>query len=203
MKKRIIPILVTAVAFLLLFTACSGEKATDGNANDTTVSSQENESKEDLPNLEDTVFGAFESVDMNANKVDHTIFEGKKLTMVNIWATFCGPCINEMPDLEKISREYADKGFQIVGMVCDVTQKADGTYVESVLKDAEDVVKSTGVTYVNILPSVSLNEAKLSEVYTIPETIFIDENGKQVGESYIGSRSYEDWCNIIDGLLGE
>lgn len=197
MKNRILPLLIMIFAFCLLLTACSGDKATEGNADDITVSDI------DADENNNNVFGEFESVDMKGKKVDYTIFEGKKLTMVNIWATFCGPCIKEMPDLQKISEEYADKGFQIVGMVCDVTLKQDGSYVESVMKNAEDVVESTGVKYVNILPSESLNAAKLSEVYTIPETIFVDENGNKVGESYIGSRSYEDWCRIIDGLLAE
>lgn len=206
MKKRILPILIVLVIFCLTFTACSGEKGDTTTAEGNTTVSQNaadaTESK-DLPELEGTAFGAFESVDMEGNKVDYKIFEGKKLTMVNIWATFCGPCIREMPDLERISKEYADKDFQIVGIVCDVTLNPDGNYSKALFGKAEDVIESTGVSYLNILPSVSLNEAKLGEVYTVPETVFVDENGKQVGSSYLGSKSYEDWCAIIDGLLAE
>lgn len=205
MRKRILPILIMAVVFCLVFTACSGGNGdtttTDG---ETTVSqgAEDTTESKDVPELENAVFGAFQSVDIEGNEVDYTVFEGKKLTMVNIWATFCGPCIREMPDLEKISKEYADKGFQIVGIVCDVSLTADGTHSKALLSEAEDVIENTGVTYLNILPSVSLNEAKLSEVYSVPETIFVDENGEQVGQ-YVGSKSYEDWCKIIDGLLGE
>ena len=101
MKKRIIAILVAAVIFCLAFTACSGDKATDGNA---PSGSSSNEAG---------VFGEFESFDMKGKKVDNTALQGKKLTMVNAWATFCGPCISEMPDLQEISKEYAKKDFRI------------------------------------------------------------------------------------------
>jgi len=53
----------------------------------------------------------------------------------------------------------------------------------------------------HILPSESLYNAKLYQVSSIPETIFVDKDGKQVGESYIGSRTKEQWKEIIDGLL--
>ena len=185
MKKRILPILIAAVIFCLTLTACGGNKATESNAT-----------------KDAGIFGAFQSVDMEGNKVDYTVLQGKKLTMVNAWATFCGPCINEMPDLEKISKEYADKGFQIVGFPIDVVVNADGTYAnDGTFEEAEKVIKDTGVTYTNILLSDSLIESELGEVYTIPTTYFLDENGKQIGDVYVGSKSYDDWCSIIDSLL--
>ena len=192
MKKRIIAILVAAVIFCLAFTACSGDKATDGNA---PSGSSSNEAG---------VFGEFESFDMKGKKVDNTALQGKKLTMVNAWATFCGPCISEMPDLQEISKEYAKKDFQIIGLVIDVSVKADGTpYNESLYAEAEKVIKDTGVKYTNILLSDSLKNSEAGSIYTIPTTYFLDENGNKIGETYIGSRSYEDWCKIIDSLLAE
>ena len=210
MKKRLLSVFIAAVIICLAFTACKGDKATDGNADTTakdvsvsdttgqeeTETTVENETKHN-------VFGEFESVSLDGKKVDHTVFESKKLTMVNIWGTFCGPCINEMPYLEKISKDYEAKGFQIIGIPCDVTAYPDGTHNNESLTEAKHIISQTGVTYLNILPSVALNEKKLDMVYSVPETVFLDENGNQIGKSYIGSRSYDQWCDIIDGILAE
>ncbi len=201
MKKRLLSVFIAAVILCLTFTACKGDKATDGNIDNNDVSASDTAGSESAE--KHSVFGEFESITVDGEKVDYTALEGKKLTMVNIWATFCGPCINEMPDLEKISKEYKSKGFQIVGIPCDVYVTADGAHNAELLTEAKHIISQTGVTYLNILPSDTLNEKKLDMVYSVPETVFLDENGNQIGESYIGSRSYDQWCDIIDGLLAE
>lgn len=146
------------------------------------------------------VLSSFQSVDINNNPVDQRIFSGKKLTMVNIWATFCGPCLREMPDLGALAKEYADQGFQIVGIPVDILNSS-GEPNANMVSTARDIISQTGADYLHILPSQSLIEAKLSQVSSVPETIFVDENGNQVGKSYIGSRTKDKWEAIIKDLL--
>lgn len=200
MKKRILALLIAAV-MLLSLTACGEGKKTQTDAEVTSSESVEKEAETTEKSASVPALGNFTSIDMDGNEVTSDIFKGKKVTMVNIWATFCGPCIKEMPDLEKLNKAYADKGFQVVGIVCDVFSVGDGKYDEQLLDDAEHIVEQTGVTYLNILPSESLDEAKLSDVLSVPETIFVDEDGNQIGESFIGSRDYEDWAAIIEDIL--
>lgn len=150
----------------------------------------------------DGVLSDFQSTDIDNNPVDASVFKDKKLTMVNIWATFCGPCIEEMPDLGELNKEYADQGFQIVGIPVD-TMNQGGEISGEMVDTANEIIDQTKADYLHILPSDSLNDAKLSQVYSVPETIFVDENGNQVGESYIGSRSKGDWAKIIETLLKE
>ena len=91
---------------------------------------------------------AFTAYDLDGNTQTEKLFEGKKLTVLNIWATYCGPCIQEMPALAEIHEEYAAKGVQIVGIVSDVPA------VESTTADtARTLIKDTGANYVNLLPS--------------------------------------------------
>lgn len=135
------------------------------------------------------------AVDINGNEYDSSIFEEHKITMVNLWATYCGPCIGEMPDLGALNEEYADKGFQVVGIVLDYTSELDLPHIETILKD-------TGADYVHLLPDASMN-AVLSNTFSVPTTYFLNENGEQVGEEYIGSRSKAEWAAIIDSLLEE
>ena len=146
------------------------------------------------------ILSSFSTTDVDGNTIDQSVLKGKKLTMVNIWATFCGPCINEMPDLGELNKEYSDKGFQIIGIPVDVTDYY-GNIDAGQIELAKDIIDETNADYLHILPSASLNQAKLSQVTSVPETIFVDENGNQIGESYIGSRSKQQWKEIVDGLM--
>lgn len=185
MKK----LLCIALSLMLLFllTACGGNDdgaaVTDGTDGKGLLSS-------------------FTAETLDGEQADQSIFEGKRVTMVNIWATFCGPCINEMPDLQKLHEDYADKGFQVVGIVCDIYEY-NGVFDENSINTAKEIVKDTGVKYVSLLPSETLNEAKLKDVTSVPETFFVDETGAVIAGPYIGSRSYESWAQIIDGILGK
>ena len=128
-----------------------------------------------------------------------TLFTGHKLTMINVWATFCGPCINEMPYLGEIAAEYADKGLQIVGIPIDVLGQ-DGSISEEMVTTAEEIIGMTGANYLHILPAVD-NYALLVQSMYVPTTFFFDEEGNQLGESYVGSKSKADWIAIIEELL--
>ncbi len=177
--------LVTILAMTLLFSGCG------------------NETKEEMGAPEGASFSSFEALDLEMNAVDESIFVQHDLTMINIWATFCGPCLAEMPYLAELSLEYEDKGVQIIGIVADVQPDARGEYSEEMLKLAKELVQETGADYPHLLPGADLNEMKLYEVSAVPETIFVDREGNIVGKSYIGSRSKEDWAAILDSMLKE
>ena len=187
--KKILALILSVIMFALIFTSCGKSEAEN---EPTSVGGEITQNSGFLSD--------FTTTDIDGKTVNQSVFKGKKLTMVNIWATFCGPCINEMPDLGKISEDYADKGFQIIGIPVDVVDYY-GNIDASQVELAKDIIDETGAVYLHILPSASLNQAKLSQVTSVPETIFVDENGNQVGESYIGSRSEEQWKEIIDGLM--
>lgn len=153
------------------------------------------ESQNDNPSL-----SAFTTTDIDGNKVTQDIFKDHDLTMVNIWATFCGPCLREMPELGEINTEYADKGFQIVGIVTDVITN-DGTISASQIETAKYAIEETGASYKHLLPSMDLLMGPLQEASVVPTTIFVDKEGKQVGEIQTGARSKEDWEVIIKDLL--
>ena len=92
---------------------------------------------------------AFETTDLAGNPVKSAeLFSQYELTMVNLWGTFCGPCIQEMPGLEELSREMRERNIAIVGVVTDINGPADS----AVIAEAEDIIARTGVTYLNLLP---------------------------------------------------
>ena len=147
-------------------------------------------------------FGKFTATDLNGNEVTQDIFSNKDLTMINIWATFCPPCLEEMPELGALSTEYADKGFQIIGIVADA-QDSSGAISASQVDLAKEIVQKTGASYTHLLPSEDLIRIKLNAVSAVPETVFVDKNGDIVGEPMVGSRSKDDWKAIIDTYLEE
>lgn len=200
--KKILAILLAAFVLLSCFAACGNETPDAGERNTPfTEDGKLRPLSEDVSDLTKNSFAKFQAVDFEGNIYNESLFKGKKLTMINIWATFCGPCINEMPDLEKLSKTYGEDEFQLIGMVCDVSYDK-GYYDTVLLEDAIEIAgEVTGTTYLHLLPSPSLDHIKLADVYSVPETIFVDETGKVINRSYIGSRSYEDWKAIVDDIL--
>ena len=106
-----------------------------------------------------------------------------------------------MPDLGKLASEYSDKSVQIIGIPIDILTQ-NGTVDAGQLENAKKIVASTGVPYTQIQPVGEL--LKLSnQIQVVPTTIFVDENGNQVGNTFTGARSKEQWAAIIDGFLKE
>lgn len=203
MKKKLFSLLLAAASIVVLFSACGENKASDGNiSNGNVTDSNPTSALATLPEEKGPFFTGFETVALDGETYSQKIFEGNKLTMVNIWGTFCSPCINEMPDLEKLSKDYADKNFVIVGIVADTFDYLKAENNELKIADAKKIIEQTGVTYTNLLPSESLNAAKLDYIRTFPTTYFLNEKGELLGE-YIGSRTYDQWTAIINSLLAE
>ncbi len=123
---------------------------------------------------------------------------GNRLTLINIWATFCGPCIREMPDLGDLAREYADRGFGIVGLTCDVLD-GKGRVQQSVVADALSILADTGADYPVLIMSPELIEE--SGVQYIPTSYFVDENGNILEGPLVGSMSRDDWTALIETYL--
>ena len=156
----------------------------DAKADNTAEASEKNE-----------IFGEFKTKTLDGEEVDQDIFAKADLTMVNIWGTFCGPCIREMPELGELSREYADKGFQMVGIISDVSQPEDDTALEIVKKTEADY------THLVIPKDANMQYRILKNAQVVPTTIFLDKDGNQVGDTYPGAKSKKQWTAVIDEML--
>ena len=137
----------------------------------------------------------FEGTDMEGNAVSSDVFSQSKLTMINVWATYCGPCLNEMPDLGELAAEYEPEEFQIIGIVSDVLEGEDQALAAS-------LIQQTGAEYTHLLLNESIYYALLTDVTAVPTTFFLDENGT-VLDTVIGAKKKAAWEEIINGLLEE
>lgn len=126
----------------------------------------------------------------------------KTLTMVNLWGTFCGPCEGEMPHLSELAEEYADAGFQVVGVVIDVTDFS-GKIDPAMQQLAEEIIANTKATnFPHLIPTDKLS-AELVGISggAVPTTFFFDAEGNEVGELVLGARTKAIWAQEIEDRL--
>ena len=132
----------------------------------------------------------FEGTDLYGNTVTQEIFYDFSLTMVNIWGTFCNPCIEEMPDLAQLHQEILNEDINIVGILVDVSEENNKDF-------AIEITESYNVEFTNIIPDDNLLDY-LSEILVgVPTSLFIDEEGNIIGEPVIGARGKDDYKQII------
>lgn len=144
--------------------------------------------------------GDFTTQDVLGNTVTQDIFKEHKLTLVNIFTTWCSPCVAEMPDLEKLHQQVKDQDVGVVGVVLDVLNEK-GEIVDEDLERAQLLVEKTGVTYPVLLPDSTYFNGRLTGIEAFPETFFVDQNGNVVGGTYSGSGSLEDWLEVVEAEL--
>lgn len=190
-NRKLFITIITLITALLLVSCASKNEANKNNTPPPVQTAQAS-----------STLGSFTAHDINGNAVNQDIFKNHDLTMINIWATFCPPCIREMPDLGKLNKEYADKNFQVIGIVVDVLND-DGSLSQEQVELAKEIITKTNANYLHLIPSEDLINAKLEDVNLVPETIFVDKSGNIVGQSYVGARSMSEWKEIVDKTLKE
>lgn len=90
-----------------------------------------------------------------------------QVVLMNLWATWCGPCRMETPYLQSVYEEYRDQGFVIVGVSMDTGNAED---------DVAMFVEEYGVTY-TILHDPQMRGMELYQVLGLPATFLIDREG--------------------------
>lgn len=140
----------------------------------------------------------FDAVTVDGEELTSDCLANAKLTMINVWATYCNPCLNEMPDLGAIAAAYAPEEFQLLGIVSDVTEESNPTDVEY----AKELIAETRADYPHLLLNESLYMNLVGAVEAVPTTFFVNQKGEPVGY-IVGAQSKEVWEEIINELLAE
>ncbi|MBO4266393.1 MAG: TlpA family protein disulfide reductase [Lachnospiraceae bacterium] len=134
----------------------------------------------------------FSGKDVNGKSINTAdIFAKNKVTVVNMWASWCGPCVGEIPELDEMDKELKKKGCGVVGFLMD-GEDPDG------LEDAQDTLDDIGVSYQNIICAESVGDAVGLEAY--PTTFFVDSNGKILGDPIVGAQP-DQYRKTVDKLL--
>lgn len=112
-----------------------------------------------------------------------------RLTLVNFWATWCGPCIVEIPELVALHDEWSDLPFEIVGVSMD----PEGFEIVEVF------ASEFQISYPIIMDEGDLAEA-FGGVYALPTTFLVDEGGTIVYR-FIGLFPFEEMRERMNELL--
>ena len=147
-----------------------------------------------------TNVGKFETKGVDGKDYTEKVFSDYDLTLVNIFTTWCSPCVNEIPELEKLYEEMKEKGVGVVGVVLD-TVGDDGKQDDAAVKKAGVLQEKTKASYPFLIPDSTMMNGRLNGISAFPETFFVDKDGNIVGETYSGSHSLDDWKKIVEKEL--
>ena len=140
----------------------------------------------------------FSATTIDGEKVTSDCFKDSSLTMINVWGTFCNPCLQEMPDLGALANEYDKSDFQIYGIITDVTEESKSEDIEN----AKRLIEDTQADYPHLLLNEELYINLVSASDSVPTTYFFNQQGELLGY-LVGAQSKEGWKEIIDELLVE
>ncbi len=133
----------------------------------------------------------FVLLDLNNKKVDINSFKNN-VVFVNFWASWCGPCREEMPAMERLYNKYKQRGFVILAINHMEKQEKAKTFMEEM-----------NLTFPALL-DMDGSVSKLFNIYALPSSFFIDKKGRVRGVAY-GSRGWDGHgaMEIVEQLLGE
>ncbi len=207
-KKHLSIILMGLLCVGTLLTGCGNSteqpseaevlETTEATTATTTATGTEATQSEATQPQEEAYVLTFEATTTDGTTFTSDCFTNSKLTMINVWATYCNPCLAEMPDLGEIAASYDTTEFQMIGIVSDVADNSS----EEDLAVAQELIVETKADYPHLLLSESLYYNLVGGIDAVPTTFFVNQKGELLG--YLtGAQSKEAWEGLINDLLAE
>lgn len=134
-------------------------------------------------------FTDFEMQTPEGEKVKLSDYVGKgKVVLVDFWASWCGPCRREMPNLVDLYAKYKNKNFEIVGVSLDQSGEA-----------WKNAIKQLNISWPQMsdLKYWDCEGAKLYAVSSIPHTVLIDKDGTILARGLAGEALQEKLAEVI------
>ncbi|OIP49405.1 MAG: TlpA family protein disulfide reductase [Deltaproteobacteria bacterium CG_4_10_14_3_um_filter_60_8] len=112
-----------------------------------------------------------------------------KVVLVNFWATWCPPCVGEMPDMNRLYKELKDKNFTVVGISMDTGSE----------RPVKALADKMGIAYPILMGSNNIAK-QFGEIIGIPVSFLVDRQGKVI-KRYDGPRGYNVFLEDIEEVL--
>lgn len=192
--KRIMLYLVSLCLLLSLLAGCAAQPApasepapADSTAGPETEAPASAASDTEAP--EDGKKLRFSTTDLAGTEVTMEDYADAKLVLLNFWEPWCGPCVGEIPDLERLYETYQDKGLMILGVFNDMAT------------EAKSLAEEHQISY-PLLHNVDEFYPYMTSY--VPTTVLFQGDGTLLSEEpLVGARSYDEWEEIILPYLGD
>ena len=128
----------------------------------------------------------FKLGDQSGEFVTPDDFSGKTL-LINFWATWCGPCREEMPMLVDLQSQYGDAGLQVLGIALDEVEKV------------REFVQEFGISYPNLIGMTDVMETNASygnRSGALPYSVLVDADGI-IRWQYSGALQHDELVGIL------
>ena len=127
--------------------------------------------------------------DLDENEVTIGKLE-EPVRIINFWATWCGPCVAEIPEFQAFHEEYGDQGVKVIGIALD----------EQGAEIVRPFVEENNMTYLTLIDTAGKSASSFGGVYAIPTTFIVDQDG-MVHKKHVGLMSYENLESAVLPLL--
>lgn len=155
-----------------------------------TPEEQTKQKNEEIKKYSNIDLSGFKAETITGELVTSDYFKNYDITMINLWTTSCGPCIEEMPDIAELYKTKPEN-TNIISICVDLADN------KKELQFANKVMKDSKAEFITLIPDAILKERLTDNVQLFPTTIFVDSKGKTVGTPHFGGRSAEDYKQAI------
>jgi len=164
---------------VLIFSGLSGCGSSEATTNqqNATTSASPSESPSAGPLLKDDIADVdIELVKGGTMKIKD--YRGK-VVLLNLWATWCGPCREEMPHLVELQNKYGEKGFEVIGLNVGFQETDEPEPID----DINAFAKKMRLNYelARVQPEISKKLQKIAQISAVPESFLVDREGKLRG----------------------
>lgn len=147
---------------------------------------------------EDEGYFNFISTDLDGNAVASTMFYDYDITMVNFWASYAYPDINELDQLEELYTRLQEE-HPNVNMIQVIIDTPDDEAEEVIAK----AYAESGVTFTGISPDKNMASWILENLEGLPTTIFVDDTGFIIGDTIEKVQTADYYMTAIEDLLAQ
>lgn len=157
------------LVLIVVFAGCRrGETAVDENVAQTTREAGQTTTGTEIG----SALPEYTAMNLDGSRFDLET-RGNKVVLLNLWATWCGPCLYEIPELQRIHDEFGPKGFEVVGISVD----------EGPVETIKQFVAEQKVTYpIAVDPEGKL--ATLLSTSVLPTSVLLDRSGRIIWKKY-------------------
>lgn len=210
--KRIMILLAVCSMILISAAACGIKNEPAASSEDGKAASsvtKENESANQISQKEGSEASAVQSewslaidtTTLDGNTITSVDFQDNMLTVMNVWATWCPPCVEELPHLQEMNELFKGENVQIVGVLQDgVTEQFARD--EEAIEAAKQLLTEARAEYTVILPDETIMTEFISQMQYFPTTFFIDSEGNVV-KTEIGAKDAQGWEDTVNEVLEE